>query len=122
MPPAHPVTKGRGVALLLGLALLVAPTLLGLEHTTPVNLLGVLSILGGVGLLVSRLSERSSDDYEGPDDGAVVCPAQVAASSTGPACSSGRVPIRSSRCSSISSASRSGWSIAANAAHSGSVT
>jgi hypothetical protein len=72
MPPAHPVTKWGIVALLLGLVLLIAPTLLGLEHTTPVNLVGVLSILGGVGLLVSRLSDRSSDDYEGPDDGAVV--------------------------------------------------
>ena len=42
MPPAHPVTKWGIVALLLGMVLLVAPTLLGLEHTTPVNLVGVL--------------------------------------------------------------------------------
>jgi hypothetical protein len=32
----------------------------------------VLSILGGVGLLVSRLSNGSPDDYDGPDNGAVV--------------------------------------------------
>jgi hypothetical protein len=72
LPPAHPVTKWGVVALLFGLLLLVAPTMLGLQHTTSVNLLGVLSILGAVGLLVSRLSDRSTDDYDGPDDGAVV--------------------------------------------------
>lgn len=72
MPPAHPVTKWGLVALGLGVVLLIFPTLLGLRHTTAVDIVGVLSILGGVGLLVSRLSDGPSDDYDGPDDGAVV--------------------------------------------------
>jgi hypothetical protein len=71
MPPAHPVTKWGLVALGLGVVLLIFPTLLGLRHTTAVDVAGVLSILGGVGLLVSRLSNGSGDD-DGPDDGAVV--------------------------------------------------
>jgi uncharacterized membrane protein HdeD (DUF308 family) len=66
------VTKWGLVALGLGLLLLIFPTLVGLEHTTAVDLVGVLCIIGAVGLLVSRLSSRSTDDYEGPDDGAVV--------------------------------------------------
>lgn len=72
LPPSHPVTKYGLVALGLGLVLLIFPMLLGLEHTTAVDFAGVLCILGAVGLLVSRLSGRSTDDYEGPDDGAVV--------------------------------------------------
>ncbi len=71
MPPAHPVTKWGLVALGLGVVLLIFPTLLGLRHTTAVDAAAVLSILGGVGLLVSRLSSGSPDD-DGPDDGAVV--------------------------------------------------
>jgi hypothetical protein len=72
LPPSHPVTKWGLVALGLGLLLLIFPTLLGLEHTTPVDFVGVLCIIGAVGLLVSRLSSRSTDEYDGPDDGAVV--------------------------------------------------
>jgi hypothetical protein len=72
LPPSHPVTKWGLVALGLGLLLLIFPTLLGLEHTTGVDFVGVLCILGAVGLLVSRLSTRSTGEYEGPDDGAVV--------------------------------------------------
>ena len=72
LPPSHPVTKYGLVALGLGLVLLLFPMLLGLEHTTAVDVAGVLCIVGAVGLLVSRLSGRSTDDYEGPDDGAVV--------------------------------------------------
>jgi hypothetical protein len=72
MPPAHPVTKWGLVALGLGLVLLIFPMVLGLEHSTGVDVVGVLAILGGVGLLVSRLSDRSTDEYDGPDDGAVV--------------------------------------------------
>ncbi|MDQ1647954.1 MAG: hypothetical protein QOG60_11, partial [Frankiaceae bacterium] len=71
MPPSHPVTKWGLVALGLGVVLLIFPTLLGLRHTTAVDVVGVLSILGSVGLLVSRLSSDSGDD-DGPDDGAVV--------------------------------------------------
>lgn len=72
LPPSHPVTKWGLVALGLGLVLLIFPMLLGLEHTTAVDVAGVLCVLGAVGLLVSRLSGRSTDEYEGPDDGAVV--------------------------------------------------
>jgi hypothetical protein len=72
LPPSHPVTKWGLVALGLGLVLLLFPMLLGLEHTTAVDVAGVLCVLGAVGLLVSRLSGRSTDDYDGPDDGAVV--------------------------------------------------
>jgi hypothetical protein len=72
LPPSHPVTKWGLVALGLGLLLLIFPTLLGLEHSTGVDFVGVFCIIGAVGLLVSRLSNRSTDEYEGPDDGAVV--------------------------------------------------
>ncbi|HSP37983.1 MAG TPA: hypothetical protein VLR26_09530 [Frankiaceae bacterium] len=72
LPPSHPVTRWGLVALGLGLVLLIFPTLLGLEHTDAVDVVGVLCILGAVGLLVSRLSSRSTDEYDGPDDGAIV--------------------------------------------------
>jgi hypothetical protein len=72
LPPSHPVTKWGLVALGLGLLLLIFPTLLGLEHSTGVDFVGVFCIIGAVGLLVSRLSNRSTGEYEGPDDGAVV--------------------------------------------------
>jgi len=75
-PPPPPLPPLRGstvlivVALVLGIGLLLAPTLVGLEHRTSLDVLGVGSIVGAVALLVSRMRPTSADDA--PDDGAVV--------------------------------------------------
>lgn len=75
-PPPPPLPRLRGVTLLIvaalavGIGLLLAPTLIGLEHRTSLDALGVACIVGAVGLLVSRMRTTRVDD--GPDDGAVV--------------------------------------------------
>ncbi|MGY1813145.1 hypothetical protein [Blastococcus sp. SYSU D00820] len=73
-PPAPPVplpAPASLYAVLLiaaGAVLVVAPRLLGLSSDVGL-VLGVAGVVGGVGLLVSRMRERSTDDG---DDGAVV--------------------------------------------------
>jgi len=75
-PPPPPLPRLRGVTLLIvaalavGIGLLLAPTLIGLEHRTSLDAMGVACIVGAVGLLVSRMRTTRVDD--GPDDGAVV--------------------------------------------------
>lgn len=75
-PPPPPLPRPSGAillavaALVLGVALLLAPTLTGLEHRTSYDVVAIGCILGAVALLVSRMRTTSVDD--GPDDGAVV--------------------------------------------------
>jgi hypothetical protein len=57
------------VGLMLGLAMLLVPTLFDFGHRTSLDIAGVVCVLGSGGVLVSRLRDRSPDD---PDDGAVV--------------------------------------------------
>jgi hypothetical protein len=57
------------VGLLLGVAMLIVPTLLDFGHGTSLDVAGVLCVVGSGAVLVSRLRDRSPDD---PDDGAVV--------------------------------------------------
>ncbi len=67
-PPPF-ATRWALVGLMLGLALLLLPTVIDFGHRTSLDIAGVLCVLGSGGVLVSRLHERSPDD---PDDGAVV--------------------------------------------------
>jgi hypothetical protein len=57
------------VGLMLGLAMLLVPTLFDFGHRTSLDIAGVVCVLGSGAVLVSRLRDRSPDD---PDDGAVV--------------------------------------------------
>jgi hypothetical protein len=75
-PPALPrlspspwATRWAFLALFVGIALLLLPTLLELGHRTSIDIAGVLCVVGSAGVLLSRLRDRSPDD---PDDGAVV--------------------------------------------------
>lgn len=72
LPRVHPVTRWALAAMGLGLVLLVAPTVLGLEHRTAVDAVGVVCVLGAVATLVARMRDHPSTDEGGPDDGAVV--------------------------------------------------
>ncbi len=67
-PPPF-ATRWALVGLMLGLALLLLPTVLDFGHRTSLDIAGVVCVLGCGALLVSRLHDRSPDD---PDDGAVV--------------------------------------------------
>lgn len=72
LPRVHPVTRWALAAMGFGLVLLVAPTLLGLEHRTAVDVVGVACVVGAVATLVARMRDRPPTDERGPDDGAVV--------------------------------------------------
>ncbi len=69
LEPHPPVTRWALIAMGLGLALLLLPTIFAFGHRTSLDVAGVLCVLGATAVLVSRLRERSADD---PDDGAVV--------------------------------------------------
>lgn len=72
LPRVHPVTRWALAAMGFGLVLLVAPALLGLEHRTPVDVVGVACVVGAVATLVARMRDHPPTDERGPDDGAVV--------------------------------------------------
>lgn len=57
------------LALGIGLALLLFPTLFAFGHRTALDVAGVLCVLGATGVLFTRLHDRPTDS---PDDGAVV--------------------------------------------------
>jgi hypothetical protein len=69
LEPSPFATRWALIGLMIGLALLLVPTLLDLGHRTSLDIAGVLFVLGSGAVLVSRLRDRSPDD---PDDGAVV--------------------------------------------------
>jgi hypothetical protein len=67
-PPSR-ATRWALLALGIGIALLLLPTLFELGHRTSLDIAGVLCVVGAAGVLLTRLRDRSPDD---PDDGAVV--------------------------------------------------
>jgi hypothetical protein len=69
LDPPPRATRWAFVALGVGLALLLFPTLLAFGHRTSLDIAGVACVLGSAGILLARLRDRSPDD---PDDGAVV--------------------------------------------------
>ncbi len=69
LEPSHFATRWALIGLLVGLLLLLLPTLLDFGHRTSLDVAGVVCVLGSGAVLVSRLRDRSPDD---PDDGAVV--------------------------------------------------
>ncbi|MCK9928727.1 hypothetical protein MXD62_16350 [Frankia sp. Mgl5] len=72
VPKLRPVTRWALGSIALGVAILVVPTLIGLNQSRSQDVAGVLLILGGVGTLVARMGDRPPTDFDGPDDGAVV--------------------------------------------------
>lgn len=72
VPKLRPVTRWALGSIALGVAILVVPALIGLNHSRSQDVAGVLLILGGVGTLVARMGDRPPTDFDGPDDGAVV--------------------------------------------------
>lgn len=70
LPRLSPLTLLTVAALMLGIALLIVPTLFGLDHSSGVDLLAIACIIGAVAGLVARMRTTRVDD--GPDDGAVV--------------------------------------------------
>lgn len=69
LDPPPPTIRWAFLALGVGIALLLVPTLFALGHRTSLDIAGVMCVLGAAGVLLTRLRERSDDD---PDDGAVV--------------------------------------------------
>lgn len=69
--PKNPVTRYAVAALVLGIVVLVVLPLVGQPQSQGVQILGVLSVLGGLGTLIYRMRDAPSVD-DGPDDGAVV--------------------------------------------------
>jgi hypothetical protein len=69
LEPSPFATRWALFGLLIGLALLLVPTLLDFGHRTSLDIAGVVFVLGSGAVLISRLHDRSPDD---PDDGAVV--------------------------------------------------
>lgn len=69
LEPSPTPTRLALIGLAIGLALLLFPTLLAVDHETTLDVVGVLFVLGSAAVLLSRLRDRSPDD---PDDGAVV--------------------------------------------------
>jgi hypothetical protein len=70
--PTTAATRWAFTAMAFGLALLLVPTLLTLEHTTATDVAGVACILGATAFLLTRLRPDSSGSPDDPDDGAVV--------------------------------------------------
>jgi hypothetical protein len=68
LPVLAPASLYALILILVGAALIIAPGRLGLSVDTGL-VLGVGALIGGVGVLVSRMRDRSTDDG---DDGAVV--------------------------------------------------
>jgi hypothetical protein len=68
----RPATGFALGAIALGVLILVAPALADRATSGAGEIAGVAFILGGVGALVARLSERPPTDDEGPDNGAVL--------------------------------------------------
>ncbi|MDT3445952.1 DUF308 domain-containing protein [Pseudofrankia sp. BMG5.37] len=74
-PKAGRVRPATGIAIgaiVLGVLILVIPTLVSQVTSGVGDITGVVLILGGVGGLVARLSERPPTDDDGPDNGAVL--------------------------------------------------
>ncbi|THJ74512.1 hypothetical protein E7Y31_10970 [Candidatus Frankia alpina] len=72
LPRIRPVTRWALGSIALGVVFLVVPTLIGFNQSRAQDVSGVLLILGGVGTLVARMSDRPPSDFDGPDDGAVI--------------------------------------------------
>ena len=68
MPAPAPASLYAVLLIAVGAVLIVAPRVLGLSVDIGL-VLGVAAVVGGVGVLVSRMRDRTTDDG---DDGAVV--------------------------------------------------
>jgi hypothetical protein len=69
----RPITVLALASIALGILVLAVPSLVAnLTSTTTQQVLGVLLVLGGVGVLVARMGERPADEDDWPDDGAII--------------------------------------------------
>lgn len=71
LPRPHARTVVSACTLLLGLAVVLTPNLLGLDDSVPFLLMGLVLTTGGAALLVRGMRDAPPRD-SGPDDGAVV--------------------------------------------------
>ncbi|HWL36305.1 MAG TPA: hypothetical protein VNQ77_08910 [Frankiaceae bacterium] len=69
--PSAPVTRYAIVAIVLGIVVIVVLPLLGQTQDDGIQILGLISLLAGIGTLVFRMRDAPSVD-DGPDDGAVL--------------------------------------------------
>ncbi len=71
IPRMQPVTRWALCSIALGVAILLAPSVAGIEHGSSRDVAGVMLVLGGVATLVARMGDRLPTDSD-DDDGAVV--------------------------------------------------
>ncbi|AEH10460.1 MULTISPECIES: hypothetical protein [Protofrankia] len=74
-PPAprmKPTTRWALCSIAVGVAILLVPTIAGIDHGRPYDVGGVMLVLGGVATLVFRMADRPPTDSADGDDGAVV--------------------------------------------------
>lgn len=69
--PTEPATRLAIIALVAGIVLLVVLPLVGKPQSQPVQVLGAIAVLAGIGTLIYRMRDAPSVD-DGPDDGAVL--------------------------------------------------
>ncbi len=72
VPRMQPTTRWALCSIALGVAILLVPTMAGIDHGTPYDAGGVVLVLGGVATLVLRMRDRPPTDSADGDDGAVV--------------------------------------------------
>ncbi|WP_131767838.1 hypothetical protein [Candidatus Protofrankia californiensis] len=72
IPRMQPTTRWALCSIALGVAILLVPTIAGIDHGRPYDVGGVMLVLGGVATLVLRMGDRPPTDSADGDDGAVV--------------------------------------------------
>jgi hypothetical protein len=69
--PSAPVTRYAIIAVVLGIVVIVVLPLVGQAQDDGIQILGLISLLAGIGTLIYRMRDGASVD-DGPDDGAVL--------------------------------------------------
>ncbi len=72
LPRMRPVTRWALGSIALGVGILLAPVVAGIEHGTSHDIAGVMLVLGGVVTLVAQMGDRPPTDSDDGDDGAVL--------------------------------------------------
>ncbi|WP_322759391.1 hypothetical protein [Frankia sp. Cr2] len=72
LPRMRPVIRLALCSIVLGVGVLVAPVVAGIEQGTGYDIAGVMLVLGGVVTLVAQMGDRPPTDSDHGDDGAVL--------------------------------------------------